>query len=354
MPETEVLYSDVKFTKKKGDTTETASSSIEATYSEVKISKTQPSTELPECSTASQQAVSNGGSKVKSLKVALVILCVLLAVVVIALCYVYYDHMQTKEMYQTLTAKYKDLKKNVTDHDHMQIKKKYQSLEEMYQTLTAKYIDLEKNFTDHDHMQTKKKYQTLEERHQTLTAKYKDLEKNFTETLSRKVVPPSCPQPPEIKPNDSCPKCDKDWEQHGGKCYYFSITTSSWEESRRYCQSHGGDLVKIDSRDEQIFLTKELSDKMNDAEDKFWIGLTDSKKEGKWFWVDDSPLNTSLSFWREDEPDNWEGEKRENPEGEDCVRMGEKGGPEDLNCWSDKSCDEPQRIICEKQALNWI
>ncbi|XP_067468333.1 C-type lectin domain family 4 member E-like isoform X5 [Thunnus thynnus] len=283
MPETEVLYSDVKFTKKKGDTTETASSSIEATYSEVKISKTQPSTELPECSTASQQAMSNGGSKVKSKKVALVILCVLLAVVVIALCYVYYHHMQTKKKYQTLTAK------------------------------------------------------------------YKDLEKNFTETLNltQKVVPRSCPKPPEIKLSDSRPKCDKDWEQYGGKCYYFSITNSSWEESRRDCQSQGGDLVKIDSRDEQTFLTKKLSDKMNDAEDKFWIGLTDSKKEGEWFWVDDSPLNTSLSFWQKREPDNWE---EENPEGEDCVRMGEKGGPEDLNCWFDKSCDKPHKSICEKQA----
>ncbi|XP_067468337.1 CD209 antigen-like protein C isoform X2 [Thunnus thynnus] len=201
----------------------------------------------------------------------------------------------------------------------------------------------------HDHMQTKKKYQSLEERYQTLTAKYKDLEKNFTETLNltQKVVPRSCPKPPEIKLSDSRPKCDKDWEQYGGKCYYFSITNSSWEESRRDCQSQGGDLVKIDSRDEQTFLTKKLSDKMNDAEDKFWIGLTDSKKEGEWFWVDDSPLNTSLSFWQKREPDNWE---EENPEGEDCVRMGEKGGPEDLNCWFDKSCDVPQRRICEKQA----
>ncbi|XP_042290962.1 C-type lectin domain family 4 member E-like [Thunnus maccoyii] len=286
MPETEVLYSDVKFTKKKGDTTETASSSIEATYSEVKISKTQPSTELPECSTASQQAVSNGGSKVKSLKVALVILCVLLAVVVIALCYVYYHHMQTKKNYQTLTAK------------------------------------------------------------------YKDLEKNFTETLNltQNMVPPSCPKPPEIKLNDSCPKCDKGWEQHGGKCYYFSITNSSWEESRRYCRSQGGDLVKIDSREEQTFLSKKLSDKMNYHEDKFWIGLTDSKKEGEWFWVDDSPLNTSLSFWRKGEQDNW---TKENPEGEDCVRMGEKGETEDLNCWFDKSCDVPHKSICEKQTLNW-
>ncbi|XP_067468353.1 CD209 antigen-like protein E [Thunnus thynnus] len=193
-------------------------------------------------------------------------------------------------------------------------------------------------------MQTKESLQMLK-------TKYEDVQRHLNETLSRKMVPPSCLQPPEIKPNDSCLKCDEDWEQHGGKCYYFSIIISSWEESRRYCQSQGGDLVKIDSRDEQIFLTKELSDKMNYHEDRFWIGLTDSKKEGEWFWVDDSPLNTSLSFWSKDEPDNWGGE---NPEGEDCVRMGEKGETEDLNCWFDKSCDVLQRSICEKQALNWI
>ncbi|XP_067468350.1 CD209 antigen-like protein E [Thunnus thynnus] len=192
-------------------------------------------------------------------------------------------------------------------------------------------------------MQTKESLQMLKTKHE-------DVQRHLNETLSRKMVPTSCPQPPEIKPSDSCPKCDKGWLQRGGKCYFFSITTSSWEESRRYCQSQGGDLVKIDSRDEQSFLTKELSDKMNYYEDMFWIGLTDSKEEGKWFWVDVSPLSTSLSFWRKDEPDNWKGEKGENREGEDCVRMGEIKETKDLNCWFDKSCDVPQRSICEKQA----
>ncbi|XP_067468334.1 C-type lectin domain family 4 member E-like isoform X6 [Thunnus thynnus] len=263
-----------------------------------------------------QHAVSKGGSKVTSERVALLVLSALLVATLIVIYRVSMVNMQTKESLQMLKTKYEDVQRHLNDHDHMQ---------------------------------TKKKYQSLEERYQTLTAKYKDLEKNFTETLNltQKVVPRSCPKPPEIKLSDSRPKCDKDWEQYGGKCYYFSITNSSWEESRRDCQSQGGDLVKIDSRDEQTFLTKKLSDKMNDAEDKFWIGLTDSKKEGEWFWVDDSPLNTSLSFWQKREPDNWE---EENPEGEDCVRMGEKGGPEDLNCWFDKSCDKPHKSICEKQA----
>uniref|UniRef100_A0A668S685 C-type lectin domain-containing protein n=1 Tax=Oreochromis aureus TaxID=47969 RepID=A0A668S685_OREAU len=99
---------------------------------------------------------------------------------------------------------------------------------------------------------------------------------------------------------DPCSKCEEGWEQHGGKCYYFSTNKSSWNESRDDCRAKGGDLVKIDSM-------------MTAHEDKFWIGLTDSAEQGRWLWVDGSPLNKSLSYWNDNEPDNW-------PE-DDCVMM---------------------------------
>uniref|UniRef100_A0A3Q3BQT1 Immune-related, lectin-like receptor 4 n=1 Tax=Kryptolebias marmoratus TaxID=37003 RepID=A0A3Q3BQT1_KRYMA len=131
----------------------------------------------------------------------------------------------------------------------------------------------------------------------------------------------------------TCLKCGAGWEEHGGKCYYFNTNRTSWSDSRASCRDLGGDLVKIDSREEQDF------------EDKFWIGLTDSETEGRWLWADGSPLNES--FWSGKEPDNWNGK---NPSGEDCVRMGEKGGAEDLKCWFDSSCDIPHKSICEKSA----
>uniref|UniRef100_A0A3Q2P6L1 C-type lectin domain-containing protein n=1 Tax=Fundulus heteroclitus TaxID=8078 RepID=A0A3Q2P6L1_FUNHE len=93
--------------------------------------------------------------------------------------------------------------------------------------------------------------------------------------------------------DETCQKCEAGWELHGGNCYKFSTMKSSWNESRDSCKDLGGDLVKIDSREEQ-----------DNLKDKFWIGLTDSKEEGRWLWVDGSPLDESLTFWAGNQPDN--------------------------------------------------
>uniref|UniRef100_A0A668U974 C-type lectin domain-containing protein n=1 Tax=Oreochromis aureus TaxID=47969 RepID=A0A668U974_OREAU len=52
--------------------------------------------------------------------------------------------------------------------------------------------------------------------------------------------------------DEPCCKCEDDWKEHGGNCYYFSTNSSSWNESRTVCKSKGGDLVKIDSEEEQV------------------------------------------------------------------------------------------------------
>uniref|UniRef100_A0A668RTS2 C-type lectin domain-containing protein n=1 Tax=Oreochromis aureus TaxID=47969 RepID=A0A668RTS2_OREAU len=113
------------------------------------------------------------------------------------------------------------------------------------------------------------------------------------------------------------------WEHHGRKCYYFSVSKSSWTESRGECRAKGGDLVKIDSREEQKFLDQRLKDIMNYPQDKFWFGLTDSAEEGRWLWVDGSSLCSffRLIYWGYNEPDDWKGDY---PDGEDCGRMGVK------------------------------
>ncbi|XP_055019939.1 C-type lectin domain family 4 member E-like isoform X1 [Boleophthalmus pectinirostris] len=103
--------------------------------------------------------------------------------------------------------------------------------------------------------------------------------------------------------------CDVDWELNGTSCYYFSTLKLSWSQSRRQCQKASGDLVKIESREEQRFLFGKVRHLMSEDEEKFWIGLTDSETEGKWKWIDGSALDPSLSFWYRYgdniQPDNW-------------------------------------------------
>ncbi|XP_075995176.1 C-type lectin domain family 4 member E-like isoform X3 [Genypterus blacodes] len=250
-----VVYSDVRFRDLK-NAEAAASPSNDTTYSEVQILKPQHNnSDLSAGGVPVSQVGSNGGSKVTSAKVPLIVLCILLAAAVVGLCLVCYDNVQTKRSLQLLTDKYE----NITSEEYMEGEDK--------------------------------------------------------------------------------------WELSGKNCYYFSNNSLTWRESRIACLRAGGDLVKIDSRDEQKFLEEKLKTKMMFDEDKFWIGLTDSRKEGTWLWVDGSSLNTW--FWSGKEPDNHEGE---NCAGEDCVRMGEREGTTDQKSWFDKSCESPHKSICEKET----
>uniref|UniRef100_A0A3Q4GQE4 C-type lectin domain-containing protein n=1 Tax=Neolamprologus brichardi TaxID=32507 RepID=A0A3Q4GQE4_NEOBR len=124
--------------------------------------------------------------------------------------------------------------------------------------------------------------------------------------------------------------------------YYFSISQSSWKQSRDECKAKGGDLVKIDSREEQAFLERRVRELMKEGEDMFWIGLTDSAVE---VFTSFCSSSFSLKFWAGKEPNNvTEGDR----DGEDCVRMGGEFENKDLKCWFDQSCLKPQRSICEK------
>ncbi|XP_075995580.1 uncharacterized protein LOC142989778 isoform X7 [Genypterus blacodes] len=127
----------------------------------------------------------------------------------------------------------------------------------------------------------------------------------------------------------------------------LQLLTDKYENIASEEYMEGGDLVKIDSRDEQKFLEEKFKTKMMFDEDKFWIGLTDSRKEGTWLWVDGSLLNTWWAFWSGDGPDDHKGE---NCAGEDCVRMGEREGAIDQKSWFDKSCESPHKSICEKET----
>ncbi|KAL6467044.1 hypothetical protein MHYP_G00248480 [Metynnis hypsauchen] len=124
-------------------------------------------------------------------------------------------------------------------------------------------------------------------------------------------------------------------EKNTSSFYYMSTEKKSWSQSRQYCRDRRTDLVIINSRREQEFISKVF------GSTEAWIGLTDSQTEGVWKWVDDSALTTE--FWFKGEPNDYRGK-------EDCAVTGYQGaGSERVSTWADYPCDYPAVGICEKR-----
>ncbi|XP_023190394.1 CD209 antigen-like protein E [Xiphophorus maculatus] len=112
--------------------------------------------------------------------------------------------------------------------------------------------------------------------------------------------------------------------------YYFSSARETWGKSRKDCQERGADLVIINSREEQNFLSR--------FKERLWIGLTDTEKEGEWKWVDGTRLDTS--YWGQGEPNSHENKD------ENC---GEIRLFDEENNWNDVPCEVHNYWICERK-----
>ncbi|KAJ8387776.1 hypothetical protein AAFF_G00150770 [Aldrovandia affinis] len=106
-----------------------------------------------------------------------------------------------------------------------------------------------------------------------------------------------------------CRPCPEGWEQRNSTCYYFSTEEKSWNDSRSDCLKQGADLVIIESKEEQEFISKHI------IEGRYWIGLSDSETEGTWLWVDGTLLQNDKALWRMGQPTDSYGS-------EDCALTG--------------------------------
>ncbi|XP_066518029.1 hepatic lectin-like [Hoplias malabaricus] len=118
------------------------------------------------------------------------------------------------------------------------------------------------------------------------------------------------------------------WLTHGSSFYYRLEWTKNWNDCRQECKKKGGDLVIINSKEEQEFI--------NNQGINTWIGLTDEEKEGEWKWVDGSALTTG--YWRPGEPSN-------NGRAEHCAVFWVSPSP--LNTWNDRNCMRTSDCVCE-------
>ncbi|XP_036070132.1 C-type lectin domain family 17, member A-like [Oryzias melastigma] len=89
--------------------------------------------------------------------------------------------------------------------------------------------------------------------------------------------------------------CPETWMRFGLNCYYKSTEEKNWIDSRSFCQYVGADLVVINSKEEQEFVSKLNPNKES------WIGLfaesSPQTQKSEWKWVDGS-LQTE-AFWDE-------------------------------------------------------
>ncbi|NWY69900.1 CLC4E protein, partial [Erithacus rubecula] len=99
--------------------------------------------------------------------------------------------------------------------------------------------------------------------------------------------------------------CPEGWRRFQRSCYYLSLHRMNCAESEQNCTGMGSQLVVINSKAEQEFLSEQI--KQYPQRKNYYIGLF-KDKEGHWQWVDRTPYNVITAFWREGEPNNHQDE----------------------------------------------
>lgn len=85
-----------------------------------------------------------------------------------------------------------------------------------------------------------------------------------------------------------------------GSCYKAFTAPETWNNAEAKCKRLGTQLVKIESAEENDFLTRTF---LKAPEGTYWIGLSDQMIEGKWIWTDESLLG-KYTNWGKSNPNN--------------------------------------------------
>ena len=91
------------------------------------------------------------------------------------------------------------------------------------------------------------------------------------------------------------------WRKFRGHRYRLTPQAGDWHAAERYARSVGGHLVAINSAREQKWLIETFG-----AQQLYWIGCTDEKREGKWRWTTGEKV--TYTNWYAGEPNDQGGE----------------------------------------------
>ena len=134
--------------------------------------------------------------------------------------------------------------------------------------------------------------------------------------------------------------CPTGWTHFKSYCYFVSSAVKSWQAARTYCQSKGGDLVKINSDEENEFVLN-LVYKHAPSTKQVWIGLKWDANLSKFVWADNA-LPKYIN-WKRGEPNG----KASEP----CGNMwtGQNNGINGY--WNDLTClnrSLPCGLVCKR------
>jgi len=119
------------------------------------------------------------------------------------------------------------------------------------------------------------------------------------------------------------------WTCYSDNCYQRSTEKMSWSTGVSYCSYSGSIMASLHSHSENEYVRNSVC-----KGQECWIGLTDKYKEGKFSWVDGTPVN--YQNWNSGEPNNGDGR------GEDVVLMRPDGK------WNDGKDYDLLYIACMK------
>ncbi|XP_022094362.1 C-type lectin domain family 10 member A-like [Acanthaster planci] len=130
--------------------------------------------------------------------------------------------------------------------------------------------------------------------------------------------------------------CPPNWLEHGQSCYLFTYNRASWQDAKTYCEGQHGNLLVIESEEENAFLEEEMQSWQMTH---IWLGCNDINVEGKWICYRGSVNGQEMQFER------WgSGEPNELALGinQDCAVLYFNGR------WVDEACATGQKAtVCE-------
>ncbi|XP_007547864.1 ladderlectin-like [Poecilia formosa] len=151
--------------------------------------------------------------------------------------------------------------------------------------------------------------------------------------LSLAAVVPSDTQEMKVQ-HSACPPF---WFGFNGRCYKYVATLMTWADAEQHCVNQGANLVSIHSLEEENFV-KLLIRNFDPAEGFNWIGLSDTEKDGTYFWSDGSRFNFKL--WNTGEPNNYGGS-------ESCVLTNWDSAKK----WNDGQCTDRYAFVCKARSV---